>query len=56
MGIFLKDIFDPQAIILNLRGKTKDEAFIELSKALAAANPECDPHAMFEALWEREKR
>jgi len=56
MGIFLKDIFDPQAIILNLQGKTKDEVFIELSKALAAANPECDPHAMFEALWEREKK
>jgi mannitol/fructose-specific phosphotransferase system IIA component (Ntr-type) len=56
MRILLSEVFDPQAMILNLESKTKDETFIELAEAIIAIHPECDRASMLAALWERENK
>jgi PTS system fructose-specific IIC component/PTS system nitrogen regulatory IIA component len=56
MEILLNEIFDSQSIIVNLKSRTKEEAFAELTGAIAAVHPECDSEAMLAALWEREKK
>jgi mannitol/fructose-specific phosphotransferase system IIA component (Ntr-type) len=42
--------------MLNLKSQTKEEAFMELTGAIAAVHPECDSETMLAALWEREKK
>ena len=56
MGILLSEVFDPQSILLNLEGKTKEGIFTELSEAICAAHPECDRASMLASLWERENK
>jgi PTS system fructose-specific IIC component/PTS system nitrogen regulatory IIA component len=56
MGILLSEVFDPQSILLNLEGKTKDEIFTELAEAICTVHPECDRASMLASLWERENK
>ncbi|MDR2729956.1 MAG: PTS sugar transporter subunit IIA, partial [Treponema sp.] len=56
MEIFLNEIFESRSIILNLEGKTKEEVFSELTKAITAAHPECNESSMLASLWERENK
>ena len=56
MRLLLSDIFDPQSIVLNLEGKTKEAIFDELAGKIAAVHPECEKKAMLTALWERENK
>jgi nitrogen PTS system EIIA component len=56
MGIYLNEIFEPRSIILNLDGKTKEEVFNELVKAIADVHSEYDYSSMLASLWERENK
>jgi mannitol/fructose-specific phosphotransferase system IIA component (Ntr-type) len=54
--MLLKEIFNLQAIKLNLEGTTKEAVFTELAGAISAAQPECDQSILLASLWERENK
>jgi len=56
MILTLSEIFNPESILLNLAGTTKETVFSELVGAIAAVHPECNQESMLAALWEREKK
>ena len=56
MGNLLSDVFDLKTIIINLKAKTRDEAFTELTDAIADVHPGCNREDMLTAIKEREKK
>ena len=56
MESLLNRIFDSRTIKLNLDGKTKEKAFVELIDGIASLNPECDSTELFEAVKKREEK
>ena len=56
MGCLLSEVFDSRSIKLDLDGKTKEMAFVELIESIAALNPECDRKDIIEAIKKREEK
>ena len=56
MRIPLNEIFDPQAIKIDLEGTTKEAVFSELAGTISSVHPECDQTILLDALWERENK
>ena len=56
MSILLKEIFNPQSIILNLKAKTKEEVFVELADAIASLHHGVRSEEILAAMWERENK
>ena len=54
--MLLNEIFNIQAIKLNLEGTTKEAVFTELADTISAVYPECDQTILLTALWERENK
>jgi mannitol/fructose-specific phosphotransferase system IIA component (Ntr-type) len=56
MGRLLSEIFDVRSINMDLNGKTKELALVELIDSISVLNPECDHTELFSAIMEREKK
>jgi mannitol/fructose-specific phosphotransferase system IIA component (Ntr-type) len=54
--VFLEDVFDKQAIRLNLESKTKEAVFTELIDAIADIHPELNRDEMFTVVHDRESK
>jgi mannitol/fructose-specific phosphotransferase system IIA component (Ntr-type) len=54
--MLLNDVFDTQAIKLNLAGKTKEAAFSELVEAIADVHPELNRDEMLAVVQDRENK
>ena len=56
MSNLLSDIFDLEAIKLDLDGKTKEMVFVELISAISTLHPECKAPELLEAIKHREEQ
>jgi PTS system fructose-specific IIC component/PTS system nitrogen regulatory IIA component len=56
MGILLKEIFTPESIVVNLKAKTKKDAFSELVDIIASLNSGNSREEILTALWDRESK
>jgi mannitol/fructose-specific phosphotransferase system IIA component (Ntr-type) len=54
--VLLKDVFDKQAIKLNLESKTKEAVFTELIDTITDIHPELNRDEMFAAVYDRESK
>jgi mannitol/fructose-specific phosphotransferase system IIA component (Ntr-type) len=54
--MLLSEIFNERSIMLNLEADSKEDAFMELIEAMAAAHPELDKSKVLSVVLNREKK